>query len=417
MIPTQKLEEYNLWWTGKPVDPNLALAFKRTQFSAIAPQLEKRFILALVGLRRTGKTTVVYQLIEHLLNKKVAPQHILFFSFDEHLTTLADILEQHREIHTLDYREQRVYVFLDEIQKCSDWEHQLKKYYDLYPKLKFVVSGSESLFLRKKTKETLAGRLFEFSFRPFSFKEYIEFKNIPVEQQKYETIIIPLLRHYVLWGGFPETFHLDSQKEFQEYIRSLVVDKIIYKDIPLLYGIEDPYFLQILLELICTNPGMYIDYQSLSKQLGKDRRVIKDYLIYLQQSFLIRLLGNYRKGSIALLRKRKKAYPTDNGLIYLHKPSQDETFMGSAAETLVANSIQATAFWQNGTEVDFIFQGQPIEVKYQESIRAEDLKGVRAFMRKFNVATGVVITKKTEEVIVEEEGTITLIPLWKWLLK
>lgn len=411
------LEEFNPWWLREKVDPELALPFKREIYKEIENSLEKRFILALMGLRRVGKTTVLYQLIEKILAQKTAPKQILFFSFDEGSHSVTKVIETYKEHHQINFREQRVYIFLDEVQKCSTWTNEVKKYYDLYPKIKFILTGSESLLLKKKTKESLAGRMFEFFFPPFRFPEFLQIKNVPEEKWKYETRIMPFFLEYMKRGGFPETFDLETEKEFKEYVRSLVVDKIVYKDIPKIFHIDEPDFLLMLLELICSHPGMDIDYQSLSRQLGKDRRVIKDYLFYLQQSFLIRLLGNYRKGKIATLRKKKKAYPCDTGLIYLYHSQQDDTFVGKVAETVVANKIAASFFWKNGREVDFIDNGMPIEVKYQEQITAEDSRAVREVMKKFNITKGIILTKSTEKETVFEEGRILFIPLWKWALE
>jgi len=409
-----KLEEFNPWWISGKVDPDLALPFKREIYPEIEKSLEKRFILALVGLRRVGKTTLMYQLIGNLLREKVPQQNIVFFSFDEVSVSLSEMMETFKEIHGKDFRQEKIFVFLDEIQKCPNWENELKKYYDLYPKIKYILSGSESLFIRKKTKETLAGRIFEFSLSPFNFREYLRIHK--VEEFKYETKLAPLFYKYLQKGGFPETFSLDSDKEFKEYLRSLIVDKIIYKDIPRIFRIEDPGFLLVLLELIASNPGMYVDYLSLSRQFGKDRRVIKDYISYLKESFLIRVLGNYRHGTTTL-RKMKRAYPCDTAIIYLYKSQQDESFFGKVVETAVANKIKASAFWKNSYEVDFVHENTPLEVKYQEKIGSDDLKGLREFMKKFTVRKGIAITKKDEGTIELEEGKIRLIPAWKWFLQ
>ena len=296
-----KLEEFNPWWISGKVDEELALPFKRDIYIDIEKRLDKRFILALVGLRRIGKTTIIYQLIQRLIKANIDKANILFFSFDEVSAKLDEVLEKYKEIHNKDLREKKIYIFLDEIQKCSGWENELKKYYDLYPKLKFIISGSESLFIRKKTKETLAGRIFEFILTPFTFGEYLKFNKIKEEEFKYETKIKPFFYKFIEKGGFPETFSFETDRDFKEYISALVVDKIVYKDIPKMFKLEDPEFLRVLLELISTNPGMYIDYQSLSKQFGKDRRVIKDYINYLKESFLITLLGKVRARLLPVL--------------------------------------------------------------------------------------------------------------------
>ena len=412
-----KLEEFNHWWTSEKVDTELALPFKRDIYPEIEKHLDKRFILALVGLRRVGKTTIMYQLIQKLVEANINMTTILFFSFDEVSVKLSDVLEAYKEIHSKDLRAEKTYIFLDEIQKCEGWENELKKYYDLYPKLKFIISGSESLFIRKKTKETLAGRIFEFTLTPFTFREYLRFNKVKENEFKYETKIKPFFIKFAEKGGFPETFSFETDKDFKEYIRALVVDKIVYKDIPKMFKLEDPDFLKVLLELISTNPGMYVDYQSLSKQFEKDRRVIKDYINYLKESFLITLLGNYRKGSITTLRKRKRAYPTDNALTYLYKPKIEEDFFGRMIETLTVNKIKALTFWKNGGETDIIHEDMPIEVKYQEKINSEDFKIIKEFMKKFNKKEGLMLTKNEEKEIKFEEGTIKLIPVWNWLLE
>jgi uncharacterized protein len=412
-----KLEEFNHWWIRGQVDKELSLPFKRDIFSEVEKRMNGRFIIALVGLRRTGKTTIIYQIIEKLIEDKTNPKDIVFFSFDETSVKIGEVLETYKELYQKDLRQEKVYIFLDEIQKCDGWENELKKYYDLYPKLKFVITGSESLFIKKKSKETLAGRIFESILFPFTFVEYLKFNNITKEEFRYETKIKPLFLKFIEKGGFPETFVFQSEKDFREYIKALVVDKIVYRDIPKRFKIEDPEFLRTLLELIATNPGMYIDYQSLSKQFNKDRRVIRDYLSYLKESFLITLLGNYRKGSITTLRKKKRAYPTDNGLIYLYKLEIDSAFFGRMVESQIVNTLKANNFWKNGNEIDIVYNNIPIEVKYQEKINSVDFKPLREFMKKFSKKEAVLITKNEEEVMNFEEGAIKLIPAWKWLLE
>lgn len=163
---------------------------------------------------------------------------------------------------------------------------------------------------------------------------------------------------------------------------------------------------------------MYIDYQSLSMQFGKDRRVIKDYILYLQESFLIRLLGNYRKGSITTLRKMKRAYPTDNSFINLFSSKIEENIFGRMVETAVINKLHALSFWRNGNEneIDIVYNNIPIEVKYQENINPFDYKSLMEFMKKFKTNEAILITKKEEKNIKTGVGIIKMIPVWKWFL-
>lgn len=408
-----RLEEFNHWWIRKDVDIELALPFKRDNYLEIERSLNNKFIIALVGLRRVGKTTTIYQLIQKLI-EKVPVRNVLFFSFDDLSAKLGDVIDKYREVHQIDFREEKVYVFLDEIQKCSNWENDIKRYYDLYPKLKFVISGSESIFIRKKTKETLAGRVFEFRLNTFTFREYLKFNKLNEDEFKYETKIKPFFIKYVERGGFPETFTFQSDREFREYIRSLVIDKIVYKDIPQIFNIQDTEFIRVLLELISMNPGMYIDYQSLSKQYGKDRRVIGDYISYLKDSFLITLLGNYRKGSTTI-RKIKRAYPSDNALIFLYKSVIEEDFFGRMVETLAVNKSGTLSFWKNGGEIDIIKDGLPIEVKYKNKFDNKEFKPLVEFMNKFDKDKGIILTKNDERKVKVNGKEIKLIPVWKWL--
>ncbi|MCL6002235.1 MAG: ATP-binding protein, partial [Candidatus Thermoplasmatota archaeon] len=316
-----------------------------------------------------------------------------------------------------DLREQRVFVFFDEIQKCEGWENELKKYYDLYPKLKFVISGSESLFIKSRTKETLAGRILDYNIGSFTFREFLRFKNVTKSQLQYRSKVEPLFLKFIQRGGFPESFVFSSDNEFRQYIGGLVVDRIIYKDIPKLFKIDDPDFLATILELVASNPGMYVDYNSLSRQYQKDRRVIKNYFIYLRESYLIRLIGNYRKGQNSSLRKLKKAYPTDTAISSLYRRHWDDSFIGRMVETALINYKEIMAFWKNNHEVDAVLNGKPIEIKFQESIREEDFKGLFEFMKKFDETEGTMITKKDTRRVKSSNGTISLISAWEFFAR
>jgi uncharacterized protein len=411
----KKLEEFNHWWFEKKIDSDLALPFKRNIYADIEKNLNDRFIISISGLRRIGKTTLMYQLIESLLKRKIPEDNILFFSFDEVNINFEELLESYGELHEKNFRKEKVYVFLDEIQKCENWENKLKKYYDLYPKLKFIITGSESLFIKKKTKESLAGRISEYVLRTFSFKEFLRFKGVSSSDFKYENKIKPLFLKFVKGGGFPETFNLDYKK-YSEYLRALVVDKIVFRDIPKSFKLDDAEFLKNLLEMICCNPGMYVDYQSISRQFGKDRRVVKNYISYLKESFLISLLGNYRKSTTSL-RKNKRAYPNDTGLISLYFSSIDEILFSKMVETFFIVHIGADAFWKDNLEVDIVKEGIGIEVKYKENIRLEDFNSLRSFMKAFNCKNSILVTKKEEGEEVFEEGKVKLVPAWKFALE
>lgn len=416
MITQKTLEDLNEWWTTGRVREELKQKYKRHLFQRLAQKLKARFINAITGLRRVGKTTLLYQLIDDLLESHTNPNNILYFSFDEAAGSVDEVLDFYREARGVDFKTERIFIFLDEIQKAENWENELKKYYDLYPKIKFVISGSESLFILGKTRETLAGRIFEFYLPPLGFREYLEFNGI----ENPETLSIreteQLFLKYVKRGGFPETIAME-EREIGRYIRTIVVDKVIYRDIQMLGKIKDPTILVDLLETISVNPGMLVEYQSMAQRFERDKRTISKFIFWLRESFLIRMLGNYRKGRVAALRKAKKAYPMDNSFFLAFGAPSEPTFLGRAVETAVLNSAGAETFWKNTFDVDAVVDGVPLEVRYQQKITSQDLKGVRAFMKKFRAKEGIIVTKDERRRIKVDEGTIRLIPAWSYLLE
>ena len=207
-----------------------------------------------------------------------------------------------------------------------------------------------------------------------------------------------------------------SSSENKMYVKSAVVDKIIFQDISQLAGIKDIDLLKTIIEVISVNPGMYLEYQSLAKQLDRDRRTIKTYIYLLEQSFLVKILGNYRKGKLSSLRKIKRIYLTDTSIAIAYKGQIDQQFFGKLIETAVINHSESKFFWKNSHEVDLIDKN-PIEVKYKSKLISKDYIGLKEFMRKFSSKKGVILTKDKEGLIKVSEGRITQIPVWKWLLK
>lgn len=410
----ERLEEWNSWWFTGSVPAELLHAYKRHLYEGLRDSLTKRSIISLTGLRRTGKTTLLYQLIQHLLTSGVEKTNILYFSFDDTPNTLESVLTFYREIQKKDFRAGKTYIFLDEIQKAQNWTNQLKKYYDLYPQIKFIISGSEALFIGNSVKETLAGRLETFLLKPLSFKEFLEIQHVSIQQSSAQLQIFFL--QYIENGGFPELVG-KQRAEMREYVRSIVLDKIIFKDIVTLFGIRDIETVKQLIEFIAANPGCYVDYCSLSQQFGKDRRSIKNYIFLLQESFLITLLGNYRKGVAASIRKIKRAYPVDSSFIFAFKSIIDDSFYGKIVESVVINNLNGNTFWKERYEIDLVLEEIPYEVKWQSTIIPKDYDGLRSFMKRFSVKKGILLTKNIEKEIFVPEGKILFIPVWKFLLE
>jgi hypothetical protein len=405
------LKETNPWWKEK------TFIVKDYSWRKILEELERflsfRQILALVGLRRVGKTTLVLKIIERSL-EDISPEHILYFSFDDFSRLdINDLLIAYRELFPeVDLRKGRFLFCFDEIQKLQNWQEKIKRLYDTYPHIKIIVTGSESLFLRKRMKETLAGRIFEFRIAPLNFKEYLYFtknESLIKNLQLYKEEIAKLYREFLKSNGFPELVGIKDEMIIHKYLRESVVDKILFRDIPYLFKAKNLDLIAEILDIIIFSPGQIIDITKLSKELSLSRQVVSVYLDYLEKSFLIKKVYNFSKSLRREKRALKKYYPA---IIF---PSSVESNFSLCFENSLIWQLDIQFFYRDAykNEVDAVITTKdrilPLEIKSGKI----DLKSLHYFMRKHKVRDAVVITLDREG----REGRIKLIPFYKYLLK
>ena len=399
--------DFNPWWETGSID--LKFRKKRFLFKELKESLSKRRIDVIVGLRRVGKTVLIHQLIEHLLGLGVEPKEILYFSFDIEKEDLPRIIKWYEERVLKDrIRDRHVYIFLDEVHKLKGWEDQIKVLYDLNPKAKFVLSGSASLNLIKRAGESLAGRAKFHHLPPLTFKEFLVFSGEPIPKEEdywihKRRLDIALAR----FRGFPETLGM-SDREAEEYVREMVLERVLYRDIPESFGVEDLEILRVLARYIAEMPGTILNVDSLSRDLGRHKKTVRNALLYLELSFLIRRLYNLRGSFLAASRKNPKAYPFHPSLAIGR--DEDRLF-----ETLIASELNAKYYWRKGNmEVDFVLKNGEliaVEAKNEERISPSDLKAIRRFCKRFG-ASGYIISREEERT---EEG-IRIVPATKFLL-
>jgi len=307
-IIKEYIEKVNLWWSEE-LDINW---FKdRDIYNNITPFIKTRQIIALVGLRRVGKTSIIKKIIKEYIDKNFPKRNIFYFSFDDFSEIrLMELLNIYEKITEKNLRNEKFLIALDEIQKLNNWSEQLKAIYDIYPNIKFIISGSESLFIRKKTKESLAGRIFEFKVEHLSFIEFLKFNNIKINNiwLQRELLKKEFLK-YIRNNGFPEIIN-EKEEVIEKYIKEGIIEKIIYRDIPEVFDIKDAGLMKSIFEIIYNNPGQIIEIQSLAKELNVSRQIVSIYLEYLEESYLIRKLYNFSRNARKIQRKLKKYYPT-----------------------------------------------------------------------------------------------------------
>jgi len=404
------LIETNKWWKGI-----FELDYKHREiYQKIKKFTQSKQIQAFVGLRRVGKTTLMLKVVSDKIKAGFDIENIVYFSFDDFRDIkIKDVINTYAELMNKDLDKNRYIFLFDEIQKIDGWEEQIKRIYDNHPNFKIILSGSESLFIRKKVKESLAGRLFEFKIDSLSFNEFMDFKGIKIKNfQLYKKEILKAFKEFILCNGFPEI--IDSEREIiEKYLQENIIERIIYKDIPQIFAIKDVGVLESIFNVILSDPGQIINLDVLASDFNISRQTVSLYLNYLEKSFLIKKLYNFSRNARKTERKLKKYYPT----IISPKLFREGDF-GKIFETAIVLQLHAEYFWRDvyKNEVDIVLTNKkivPIEIK---SGNKREIKGLLRFMEKFDIKKGLIISLDKEEMIKQKGKTIEVIPASKFLL-
>ena len=411
----ESILRFNPWWRNE-----FSMAYNyREVYQKIRKYIPLPQMISLTGLRRVGKTTLLFKIIEDALGEGLDPLRILYFSFDEFKTgRIREILDEYERVTDRDISEGRTLVILDEIQKLTGWEDQIKVIYDLGKgQIKMVVSGSESLFVRRRSRETLAGRLFEFRVDPLTFREYLGFTGTRFEPVNlYGKELSSSLGRFTRTLGFPELIEVTDEDIIRKYLSESIIEKIIYRDMQTLFGIRDVPMLSSLLGIIAGNPGQILDLASLAGDLGTTRQTVSNYLSYLEDSFLIRKIYNYSRNRRKTERKLKRYYPSvvsPDLLLRTDPHSESRVF-----ECFLVNQLKGEFFWRDSrkNEVDLVLEGDepmPVEIKYGKV----NTKGLEVFMKRFGVNKGYILTSEREDRILKGDMEINLVPAYRYLLE
>lgn len=394
-MPLIDLERFNEWWFTGKIRRELAPSFRRHAFGRILQSLGERQILILTGLRRVGKTTLLYQAIDKLL-KTVNARRVLYFSFDELAADPKEVIEIYeKQILRRPLEEAgKVYVFLDEIQYGDHWPSVVKRFYDLYPNVKFIISGSSSLLLSKEATDKLAGRFFILELRALTFLEFLEMKGIRGDIGDFPRRAETYFHDYLTKAGFPEVIDWESEVRVAEYIKNSVIDRVVLRDLPFVFKTRDLIVSQKIVELILSNPGGILNVNELSRNWGESRITISNYLKFLETSLLVRSLGNFRPSSLSASRKLKKYYPATTSLIFSRSKDIFERNIGSVLETYVVNALQASSYFREGKkEIDIILKdGKILPVQVKAKVEEKDLSGFSDLMSYIKAERGLIVS-------------------------
>ncbi|HMU97345.1 MAG TPA: ATP-binding protein [Chitinophagales bacterium] len=378
LIPTEKIIERlryeNPWWINKQIPETYKSMSKRLYFDLFYPYvIEKkvRRALVLMGPRRVGKTVMLFHSIQQLIDKQINPQKIFFVGIDNpiyvHLS-LEDILSLCKQ--SLNQENLNgCYVFFDEIQYLKDWERHLKILVDTYPETKFIVSGSAAAALKWHSTESGAGRFTDFMLPPLTFQEYIHLKGmnhlIYDGKINYGNNQVPYCLthdikafnkefiHYLNFGGYPEVVLSERiQSDMGRYVKNDIVDKVLLRDLPSLYGIKDVQELNRFFTYIAYNSGNEFSYERMSQESGIQKDTLKKYLEYLEAAFLIKVLNKVDVNAKRLKRVTSfKVFLTNPSLrTALFSPiSEIDKEMGNMVETAVLSQ------WMHREKLDITY--------------------------------------------------------------
>jgi len=378
LIPTEKIMERlryeNPWWISKRIPEVYRTMAKRLYFRLFYPFVIEKNVkraLVLMGPRRVGKTVMLFHSIQELLTENVNPQKIFFIGIDNPIYVhlgLEDILNLCKQSLNLDNLN-GCFVFFDEIQYLKDWERHLKVLVDSYPETKFIVSGSAAAALKWHSTESGAGRFTDFMLPPLTFQEYIHLREMnhlmydgkityAENQISYGlTHDIKALNrefaHYLNFGGFPEVVLSEKiQSDMGRYVKNDIVDKVLLRDLPSLYGIKDVQELNRFFTYIAYNTGNEFSYETMSKESGIQKDTLKRYLEYLEAAFLIKVLNK-----VDVTAKRLKRVTSFK--VYLTNPSLRTALFSPIAETdhEMGNMVETAVLsqWMHREKLDLTY--------------------------------------------------------------
>jgi uncharacterized protein len=393
-------DEQNPWQRTGDVPATLARAIERPLAKLLWQRLRDddphRFQLVL-GPRRVGKTTALYQTVRHLIAAGVAPSRIWWLRLDHPLLLQENLGDLVRAVLSTSQAspDAPVFLMLDELVYTDRWDLWLKTFFDEQWPVRIAATSSATAALRERRLESGVGRWSEQHLTPYLFTEFLALveKDRPVEVGDTLADSLSRLHHgkradqdlagwrrlFMLVGGFPELLTAARDRpdddepsrllESQQVLRADAVERAIYKDIPQSFGVDNPMMLERLLYVLAAQITGLLSPSNICSELGLSQPTFDRYLSYLEQAFLVFTLPNYSGREANVQKRGRKLYFVDGAIrnAALQRglaPLDNPTELGVLLENLVAATVRSLALhtgvrlhhWRDGKhEVDLIF--------------------------------------------------------------
>jgi len=389
----------------------------------ITRYLEAPEIIAVLGARQVGKTT----LLKHLYERVPGPKVFLDFEDPEVLALFEEDVKAFAKL----YVEGKRFVFIDEFQYSRDGGQKLKFLYDHY-EAKFFISGSSSLEISLKTVSFLVGRIFIFELYPFSFEEILRTKELKLFELFSEGIPLPpslherclqIFEEYCLYGGYPRVVLAKDYEEKQEVLKNILTTYLL-KDIRGFFRLATESHLQKLIKALALQIGNLIRYQELAQLAELSVSSLKKHLAILEETYIIKLLKPFYTNRRLEIVKNPKVYFWDLGLRnYLardFRPLSERPDQGALVENAIAVELfkkgQEVNYWRSksGAEVDFVIQDRkPLPVEVKAGVAKSPGKSLLSFLKRYASKRAFLLHRDQPFSETREKIEISYLPWYK----
>ncbi len=368
----------------------------------------------IIGQRRVGKTTLLFQYLEQRA-RDIGWKRTCYFSFDIRQIDVNLIVETFCEDilgEPVSDLNGPVHFFLDEVHNTETWSNHVKLFKDHYKQIDFTVTGSSASNVVKGAGESLVGRFSPIRLYPFSFREYLRYYGIEQDKLELDRVKLPerkiaiKFRDYFEKGGFPELY--SSKRPLEDLDENL--DLVFFRDMVELFNVGRSSILKDIFLLLATHTGQRMSYNHISNSLDSDFRTVKKYMGYLEDSYLIQRSRPYAKSEHKSIRKNPKIYIEDHAYNRIY-PSK----VGLKAETIAFNHAKRleTPFYFQDPEVDIVLpkNGLLLEIKYGKNdvdnlVEAAKITGFKPYL----------ITEDTYDSRIIDGVEVKFIPLYAFCL-
>lgn len=380
------LLEDNKHWNNKNSYDNF---INREILNKAISYLNTKQIIALIGARRVGKSTLAKLMIKELL-KTVDAKNIFFINLEKpefipykkDASYLGEIFDAYLKLINPD-KGQKIYFFIDEIQIFQNWEVFVKSKYE-NSNIKFIITGSNSSLLTSDFATVLTGRVLKLFIHSFSFSEFLNFKNIThssrLEQISNRIEISRAKDEYLKWGGYYDVISVDDELIKKDTLKNIAED-IIFKDIVPRYSIKNSSQIKDLFYYVVSNATTILNYSTLSKKIGIDAKTIKEYINYFEDNFLIYTISSYHTKITEQIKSAKKLYVSDNGFLNLgiNRNFNNGAILENKVFIILNKIYDEVTYVKENYEIDFRSEDTLFQVSYKMDDEKTKQREIRVF--------------------------------------